>query len=73
MGVTVKDVPAKEFIEQFAKHLKKGNKIKMPEVSTEQKIIDAQKRVDSSNKILIIITIVGHLLQDLLCQGSRPL
>jgi len=31
MGVTVKDVPAKEFIEHFAKHLKKGNKIKMPE------------------------------------------
>mmetsp|Transcript_14044 Transcript_14044/g.21880 ORF Transcript_14044/g.21880 Transcript_14044/m.21880 type:complete len:164 (-) Transcript_14044:139-630(-) len=30
-GVTVKDVPAKEFIETFAKHLKKGNKIKMPE------------------------------------------
>jgi ribosomal protein S19E (S16A) len=34
MGVTVKDVPAKDFIEAFAKHLKKGNKIKMPEVST---------------------------------------
>jgi hypothetical protein len=33
MGVTLKDVPAKEFIEAFAKHLKKGNKIKMPEVS----------------------------------------
>ena len=31
-GVTVKDVPAKEFIEQFAKYLKKGNKFKMPEV-----------------------------------------
>ena len=30
-GVTVKDVPAKDFIEAFAKHLKKGNKIKMPE------------------------------------------
>merc|ERR1712100_60040 len=28
---TVKDVPAKDFIEAFAKHLKKGNKIKMPE------------------------------------------
>merc|ERR1712166_1629264 len=28
---TVKDVPAKEFIEAFARHLKKGNKIKMPE------------------------------------------
>jgi hypothetical protein len=28
----VKDVPAKEFIESFAKHLKKGNKIKMPDV-----------------------------------------
>jgi ribosomal protein S19E (S16A) len=34
MGVTVKDVPAMEFIEAFSKHLKKGNKIKMPEVST---------------------------------------
>jgi ribosomal protein S19E (S16A) len=34
MGVTVKDVPAKDFIEAFAKHLKKGNKIKMPEVSS---------------------------------------
>ena len=31
MGVTVKGVPAKDFIEAFAKHLKKGNKIKMPE------------------------------------------
>ena len=31
MGVTVKDVPAKEFIDAFAKHLKKGNRIKMPE------------------------------------------
>ena len=27
----MKDVPAKDFIEAFAKHLKKGNKIKMPE------------------------------------------
>ncbi len=35
-GVTVKDVPAKDFIEAFAKHLKKGNKIKMPEVSVFQ-------------------------------------
>ena len=32
--VTVKDVPAKEFIEAFSKHLKKGNKIKMPDVSS---------------------------------------
>jgi len=32
--VNVKDVPSKDFIEAFAKHLKKGNKIKMPEVST---------------------------------------
>ena len=32
-AVTVKDVPSKEFIEAFAKHLKKGNKIKMPDVS----------------------------------------
>ncbi len=31
-AVTVKDVPAKEFIEVFSKHLKKGNKIKMPDV-----------------------------------------
>jgi ribosomal protein S19E (S16A) len=29
----VKDVPAKDFIEAFAKHLKKGNKIAIPEVS----------------------------------------
>ena len=29
----MKDVSPKEFIEAFAKHLKKGNKIKMPEVS----------------------------------------
>ena len=29
-GVTVKDVPARDFIEAFAKHLKKGSKIKMP-------------------------------------------
>ena len=31
--INVKDVPAKDFIEVFSKHLKKGNKIKMPEVS----------------------------------------
>merc|ERR1712166_823758 len=30
-GTTVKDVPARDFIEAFAKHLKKGNRIKMPE------------------------------------------
>ena len=29
-GVTVKDVPAIDFIEAFAKHLKKGTKIRMP-------------------------------------------
>lgn len=32
-GVTVKDVPAKEFIQEYAKFLKKGNKIRIPEVS----------------------------------------
>ena len=32
-SVTVKDVPAKDFIEAFSKHLKKGNKFKIPEVS----------------------------------------
>ena len=37
-GNTVKDVPAKEFIEVFAKHLKKGNKIKMPDVSSHLSI-----------------------------------
>ena len=31
--VNVKDVPARDFIEAFAKHLKKGNKIKMPDVN----------------------------------------
>merc|ERR1712078_187601 len=31
MGVTVKDVPAKEFIQEYAKFLKKGNKIRIPE------------------------------------------
>merc|ERR1711907_518835 len=31
VGTTVKDVPAKDFIEAFSRHLKKGNKIKMPE------------------------------------------
>ena len=30
----MKDVPAKEFIESFAKHLKKGNKFKVPDVSS---------------------------------------
>jgi ribosomal protein S19E (S16A) len=30
----VKDVSAKEFIDAFSKHLKKGNKIKIPDVST---------------------------------------
>merc|ERR1712010_237004 len=34
---TVKDVPAKEFIEAFARHLKKGNKIKMPDWATYYK------------------------------------
>jgi hypothetical protein len=32
-AVTVKDVAAKEFIDAFSKHLKKGNKIKIPDVS----------------------------------------
>ncbi len=32
-SVNVKDVSAKEFIDVFAKHLKKGNKIKIPEVT----------------------------------------
>jgi ribosomal protein S19E (S16A) len=32
-GVTVKDIPAKEFIQEYAKFLKKGNKIRIPEVS----------------------------------------
>ena len=36
----MKDVPAKEFIEAFAKHLKKGNKIKIPEVSTYILVFD---------------------------------
>lgn len=31
--MTVKDVPAREFIDAFSKHLKKGNKIKVPDVS----------------------------------------
>ena len=30
---TVKDIPAKEFIEVFANHLKKINKFKIPDVS----------------------------------------
>merc|ERR1712196_506115 len=30
-GLNVKDVPAAEFIEAFARHLKKGNKIRMPD------------------------------------------
>jgi len=30
-GNTVKDVPARAFIAAFAKHLKKGNKIKVPD------------------------------------------
>lgn len=34
-GVTVKDVPAKEFISAYAKYLKRGNKIRIPEVSKE--------------------------------------
>ncbi len=32
-SVTVKDVAAKDFIEAFSKHLKKGNKFKIPDVS----------------------------------------
>lgn len=36
-AVGVKDVPAKEFIEAFAKHLKKGNKFKIPDVSVVRK------------------------------------
>ena len=30
---TVKDIPAREFIEVFANHLKKSNKFKIPDVS----------------------------------------
>merc|ERR1719198_764879 len=36
-GVTVKDVPAHEFIEAFARHLKKGNKVAVPEWATYYK------------------------------------
>jgi small subunit ribosomal protein S19e len=36
-GVTVKDVPAKEFIQEYAKFLKKGNKIRIPEWATYYK------------------------------------
>jgi small subunit ribosomal protein S19e len=36
-GVTVKNVPAHEFIEAFARHLKKGNKIAHPEWATYYK------------------------------------
>jgi len=61
MGVTVKDVPAREFIEAFAKHLKKGNKIKMPEVSRKKSVFPK------------LIFAVGLLLQDRLRQGPRPL
>ena len=32
-AVTVKDISAKQFIESFSKHLKKANKIKIPNVS----------------------------------------
>ena len=31
-AVNVKDVNSKEFIKQFAKYLKNGNKIKIPDV-----------------------------------------
>ncbi len=30
----MKDVSAKEFIDAFAKHLKKGNRVKIPEVGS---------------------------------------
>lgn len=36
----VKDVPAKEFIEAFSKHLKKGNKFKIPDVSLWNDSVD---------------------------------
>lgn len=38
-AVSVKDVPAREFIEAFAKHLKKGNKFKIPDVSTRTSLL----------------------------------
>ena len=65
----MKDVPAKAFIEAFAKHLKKGNRIKIQDVSHPLSL-----RLDSAliarlsalfNAILIIITpVVGPVHQD---------
>ena len=70
-GVTVKDVPAKDFIEAFAKHLKKGNKIKMPEVSvfTGSSSLSSWSGFYFSSLFLVFINYiitfaVGHLLQD---------
>ena len=62
-GVTVKDVPAKEFIEAFAKHLKKGNKIKMPQVrpSIPGRVVDARRSV-FLNSYFKLYYIVGRLL-----------
>ena len=44
-GVTVKDVPAKEFIQEYAKFLKKGNKIRIPEVSLTHSTCEAKQLV----------------------------
>ena len=60
MGVTVKDVPAKEFIEAFAKHLKKGNKIKMPEVSLPSRSPRCFCKIDT------VLTLVFLLLSQLI-------
>ena len=39
---TVKDVPAHEFIAKLAEHLKKNNRIKMPNVSEVQHSISSR-------------------------------
>ena len=51
--MTVKDVSAREFIDAFSKHLKKGNKIKMPDVSYYSlKNILSYKSLTSRNESL---------------------
>lgn len=54
----MKDVPAKDFIEAFAKHLKKGNKIKIPDVSDYFQVVAlALVILDVNSQIAILIII----------------
>ena len=61
---TVKDVPAREFIKVWAKHLKQLNKFKIPDVSHSVSHFSARPRVlvGASNLLSVLIKIILYLI-----------